>query len=58
MPGEVFKEEGKLEECRLEAPQITQIVKKLRKANIPIREDILSEEELIKSLLLFKKNGR
>lgn len=57
-PGEVFQEEEKLEECRLEAPQITQLVKKLRKANIPIREDILSEEELIRSLLLFKKNGR
>ncbi len=57
-PGEVFREEGKLEECRLTAPQITQLVRKLRKANIPIREDIFSEEELIRSLLLFKKNGR
>ena len=57
-PGEVFKEEGKLEECRLEAPQITQLVRRLRKANVPVREDILSEEELIRSLLLFKKNGR
>lgn len=57
-PGEVFKEEGKLEECRLTAPQITQLIRRLRKANIPVREDILSEEELIRSLLLFKKNGR
>ena len=45
-PGEVFKEEGKLEECRLTAPQITQLIRRLRKANIPVREDILSEEEV------------
>lgn len=54
-PGKVFKEEGKLAECRLEAPQITQLVRKLRKANIPVREDILSEEELIRNLLLLQK---
>lgn len=52
-PGEVFKQGEKLEECRLEAPQITQLIRKLRKAGIPVREDILSEEELVRSLLLF-----
>lgn len=57
-PEEVFQEGDKLEKCRLEAPQITQLVRRLRNANVPVREDILSEEELIRSLLLLKENGR
>jgi len=57
-PAEVFREGDKLRECRLEAPQITQLVRKLRKANVPVREDILLEEELVRSLLLLKENRR
>ena len=49
-PREVFRQSQKLRECRLVAPQITQVAKQLRKAGVPVREDILSCEELVQCL--------
>ncbi len=51
MPLQVFGQIGKLEECRLEVPQVTQIVRKLRAAGVFVREDILSIDELAEELL-------
>lgn len=53
-PREVFGKTEKLAACHLVAPQITQIAEKLRKTGIPLREDILSAEELVESLLSIK----
>lgn len=50
-PAEVFRQEGKLAECRLEVPQVTQIVRKLNEAGVSVREDIFSVEELAEALL-------
>ena len=50
-PLQVFGQIGKLEECRLEVPQVTQIVRKLRAAGVFVREDILSIDELAEELL-------
>lgn len=50
-PVQVFGQAGKLEECRLEVPQVTQIVRKLRAAGVFVREDILSIDELAEELL-------
>ena len=50
-PAEVFRQEGRLAECRLEVPQVTQIVRKLNEAGVSVREDIFSVEELAEALL-------
>lgn len=50
-PVEIFQETAKLAECRLEVPQVTQIVQKLRAAGVLVREDILSVEELAEVLV-------
>lgn len=55
-PREVFQKTSELAKCRLVAPQITQIVEKLRMAGIPVREDILSGEELAQCLIHMKKS--
>jgi ABC-type multidrug transport system ATPase subunit len=50
-PAKVFCQSEKLTEYRIVAPQITQIIKKLKEAGIPLSEDILSEKELAERLL-------
>ena len=50
-PVEIFQETAKLAECRLEVPQVTQIVQRLRAAGVLVREDILSVEELAEVLV-------
>lgn len=50
-PAEVFRQEGRLAECRLEVPQVTQIVRKLNEAGVSVRKDIFSVEELAEALL-------
>lgn len=50
-PREVFCQTDKLKECRLEAPQITQMAGKLHRAGIPVEEDIFSSEELVRQLI-------
>ncbi len=50
-PVEIFQETAKLAECRLEVPQVTQIVQRLRAAGVLVREDILYVEELAEVLV-------
>lgn len=50
-PAEVFQKSDTLRECRLEAPQITQIAQGLRRAGIPLSQKILTGEELAEELL-------
>ena len=45
-PREVFCQVEALRECRLEAPQITQIAQGLAKAGFPVSCDVLTEKEL------------
>ncbi len=53
-PGEVFQNVGTLKECRLEAPQITQIVQELCRAGVSITNEIYSVERLAEELLRLK----
>lgn len=56
-PGEVFQNAGTLKECRLELPQITQIVQGLCRAGVPITKEIFSVEGLAEELVrLFLKS--
>jgi energy-coupling factor transporter ATPase len=50
-PREVFQKTELLRECRLEAPQITQIAQGLHRAGVPVRQDILTSDELAEQLL-------
>lgn len=50
-PGEVFQNVDMLRECRLEAPQVTQIAQGLQKAGIPLSQGVFTIEELAKELL-------
>lgn len=54
-PGEVFRQVEGLKECRMVPPQITQIAVKLKKAGVPIEENILSCDELVRQLIELKK---
>ncbi|RKI38848.1 energy-coupling factor transporter ATPase [bacterium D16-51] len=54
-PGEVFQNVGMLRECRLEAPQITQIAQGLQKAGIPLTQGVFTIEGLAKELLELAK---
>lgn len=54
-PKEVFRQEKKLAACRLEAPQVTQLVRKLREAGVPVREDTFSGDELVRQLMELRK---
>lgn len=53
-PDEVFQNIRALKECRLEAPQITQIVQGLCRAGIPLSNEIFSVEGLARELLQLK----
>ncbi|MCI8781388.1 MAG: energy-coupling factor transporter ATPase [Lachnospiraceae bacterium] len=50
-PGEVFQNVDMLRECRLEAPQVTQIAQGLQKAGIPLSQGVFTIEGLAKELL-------
>ncbi len=53
-PGEVFKNVEILKECRLETPQITQIVRELCGAGVSIADGVNSVERLAEELLRLK----
>ena len=55
-PGEVFQNVDMLRECRLEAPQVTQIAQGLQKAGIPLSQGVFTIEGLAKELLGLAKN--
>lgn len=56
-PKEVFSQVEKLQEHRLDVPQITLLAHELRKSGIPISEGILTREELSAELVqLYRRN--
>lgn len=50
-PGEVFQKADILKECRLEPPQITQIAQRLYQAGIPVKQNLLTSDELAEQLM-------
>lgn len=54
-PREVFQKADILKECRLEPPQITQIAQGLCKAGIPVKQNILTSDELAEQLMALAK---
>ena len=54
-PREVFVQKEKLEECRLELPEISQIANGLRERGIMVPADVLMQEELVDALLKIKE---
>ena len=55
VPREIFKRVDQLRKIRLSVPQVTELAYELRKEGIPIKEGILSNEELIQELVRLKK---
>lgn len=55
LPREIFKRVDQLRKIRLSVPQVTELAYDLRKEGIPIKEGILSNEELIQELVRLKK---
>ena len=55
LPREIFKRVDQLRKIRLSVPQVTELAYELRKEGIPIKEGILSNEELIQELVRLKK---
>lgn len=55
---DIFKRVEELKAIRLSVPQVTELAYQLRKDGLPIKEDILSKEELIDELLRLKKEVR
>jgi len=49
-PGEIFMQRDKLKEYKLDVPQVTSLAYELRDRGIDVPADVLSPEELIKSL--------
>lgn len=49
-PREVFSQVKKLKELRLDVPQATELAYRLRKKGIPIRKDILTNEEFVEEI--------
>ena len=51
----MFVQKEKLEECRLELPEISQIANRLRERGIMVPADVLTQEELVDALLKIKE---
>jgi energy-coupling factor transport system ATP-binding protein len=49
-PGEIFTQREKLKEYKLDVPQVTTLAYELRERGIDVPADVLSPEELVKSL--------
>lgn len=49
-PREVFSEVDKLKELRLDVPQVTLLAYELKKAGIPMKDGILTQEEFVHAL--------
>ena len=50
-PKEIFSQVEKLQELRLDVPQVTLLAHELKKAGLPLREGILSRDELVEEIL-------
>lgn len=53
-PRDIFKRVDELRAIRLSVPQVTELAHELRKEGLAIKEDILTEAELIKELVRLK----
>ena len=53
-PREVFSQVEKLKELRLDVPQATLLAYELQKKGFPLRDGILSNEELVEELCQLK----
>ena len=49
-PGEVFSQVEKLQELRLDVPQVTLLAHELKKSGLPMKDGILTGKELTKEL--------
>ncbi|MGN0328653.1 MAG: energy-coupling factor transporter ATPase [Lachnospira sp.] len=49
-PRQIFSQVEKLKELRLDVPQVTELAHELKKAGIPIKDGILTNQELIQEL--------
>ena len=56
-PKEIFSQEDKLKQYRLDVPQVTLLAHELRKAGLDLPEGILSREELVKNLCQLKSKN-
>lgn len=56
-PRQVFARPEKLVECRLDVPEITRIAQQLNRKGIPAPIDVLYQEELVKWLLNYQRQG-
>ena len=50
-PSEIFSDEKLLLSAGLDVPEAVRIAARLRKNGVPLREDILTEEDLIDSFI-------
>lgn len=55
IPKDIFKQVEKLRSIRLNVPQVTELAYELRKNGLPIRESILTKEELIREITRVKE---
>lgn len=53
-PEEIFSQVDRLKELRLDVPQVTLLAHELKKRGIPLKEGILTREELVSSLMNIK----
>lgn len=54
-PRDIFKRVDELRAIRLSVPQVTELAHELRKSGLPIKEDILTKEELIHEIARLKE---
>lgn len=57
-PREVFSKVEKLKELRLDVPQVTLLAHELKKAGLPVRNGILTGEELTEELKRIRAGGK
>ena len=50
LPREVFSRVEELKAVGLDVPQVTELMHSLRQAGLPVREDIITEEECAEEL--------
>ncbi|MEG1992193.1 MAG: energy-coupling factor transporter ATPase [Acetivibrio sp.] len=56
-PREIFSQVDTLKKYRLDVPQVTLLAYELKKQGLPIRDGILTIEELVQEILLLKNRG-
>jgi ABC-type multidrug transport system ATPase subunit len=53
-PREIFSQVETLKQLRLDVPQVTELAYELKKSGVPLRNGILTNEELVEELLKLK----